>query len=53
MCVVKTKAMMSCAVSAQQICDFVSAYMQKAGFLVTRLNYGVSDLSGKKCSVYF
>ena len=52
MYVAKPNALMSCAVTAQ-ICDFASAYIQKAGFLVTRLNYRVNDLSGKKCSVYF
>ena len=37
--VAKTKALISCKVTAQLICVFVFAYMQKAGFLMTRLNY--------------
>ena len=36
--VAKTKALISCAVTVQLICVFVFAYMQKAGFLMTRLN---------------
>ena len=36
--VAKTKALISCAVTAQLICVFVFANMQKAGFLITRLN---------------
>ena len=47
--VAKTKALISCAVTAQLICVFfVFSHMQKAGFLMTRLkllkineNYGI------------
>ena len=35
--VAKTKALISCAVTAQLIWVIVFAYMQKAGFLTTRL----------------
>ena len=35
--VAKTKALISCAVTAQLVCVFVFAYMQKASFLITRL----------------
>ena len=35
-CVAKTKALISCAVTAQLICVFVFAYA-KAGFLTTKL----------------
>ena len=35
--VAKTKALISCTVTAQLICTFVFAYMQKAGFLMMRL----------------
>ena len=33
----KTKALISLAVTVKLICVFVFAYMQKAGFLTTRL----------------
>ena len=35
--VTKTKTLISFAVTAKLICVFVFAYMQKAGFLMTRL----------------
>ena len=37
-CVAKTKALISCAVTAQLICVFVYAYAKKNGFLTTRLS---------------
>ena len=36
--VVKTKALTSCACKAHLICSFVIAYIQKAGFLMTKLD---------------
>ena len=36
---VQSKALISCTIIAQLICAFVLAYMQKAGFLMTRLTY--------------
>ena len=43
--VAKTKALIICAVTAQLICGFVFAYMQKDGFLLTRLIRLVLKLS--------
>ena len=39
MYVAKTKALINRAVTAQLICAFVFAYMQKIGFLLTQLKY--------------
>ena len=36
-CVAKTNALISCAITAQLICVFVFTYMQKSGFLMTWL----------------
>ena len=36
-CVVKTKGLISCAVTAELVCVFVFAYYAEAGFLMTWL----------------
>ena len=50
--VAKTKALISCAVTAQLICAFVFAYMEKAGFLQTPINLNNEGNSiGLTCAV--
>ena len=45
----KTKALISCTVTAQQVCTINSASMQKAGLLLTRLKISCRIILGNAC----